>query len=94
MPRATAQAAPAAFRSIPIGINVGAVTGPLACGLLAQLYGWHAGFGLAGVLMLCGLATYLLGYRTLTQETVKSQSAERRAPLTAAQRRVILGLVG
>src|SRR3954471_1599427 len=37
------------FAIFSIGINVGAVVGPLLCGLLAQLYGWHAGFGLAGV---------------------------------------------
>jgi POT family proton-dependent oligopeptide transporter len=48
-----------------MGINVGAVAGPLLCGVLAQAYGWHAGFGLAGALMLVGLATYLVGYRTL-----------------------------
>ena len=44
------------------------MTGPLLVGLLAQLYGWHAGFGLAGVLMLAGLATYLAGYRTISEE--------------------------
>jgi proton-dependent oligopeptide transporter, POT family len=49
-----------------MGINVGAVAGPLLCALLAQLYGWHAGFGLAGALMLVGLVTYLIGYRTLS----------------------------
>jgi POT family proton-dependent oligopeptide transporter len=49
-----------------MGINVGAVAGPLLCALLAQLYGWHAGFGLAGILMLAGLATYLAGYKTLS----------------------------
>src|ERR1700733_8008900 len=53
------------FSIYSIGINVGAVAGPLLCALLAQLYGWHAGFGLAGVLMLLGLATYLAGYREL-----------------------------
>jgi POT family proton-dependent oligopeptide transporter len=49
-----------------MGINVGAVAGPLLCALLAQLYGWHAGFGLAGALMLVGLVTYLTGYKTLS----------------------------
>ena len=29
------------------GINVGGVIGPVLCGLLAQLYGWHYGFGIA-----------------------------------------------
>jgi POT family proton-dependent oligopeptide transporter len=46
-------------------INVGAVLGPLVCGLLAQIYGWHYGFGIAAVLMLLALAVYLHGYRHL-----------------------------
>jgi proton-dependent oligopeptide transporter, POT family len=45
------------------GINIGAVVGPLLCGLLAQVYGWHYGFGIAAIFMLLGLATYLYGYR-------------------------------
>ena len=53
------------FSIFSMAINIGAVAGPLACGLLAELYGWHAGFGLAAVLMLVGLATYLYGYRYL-----------------------------
>jgi POT family proton-dependent oligopeptide transporter len=57
------------FAIFSIGINVGAVAGPLACGLLAQVYGWHAGFGLAGILMLLALATYTLGYRHLQEGT-------------------------
>ena len=44
-------------------INVGAVIGPLLCGLIAQVYGWHYGFGIAAIFMLFGLATYLYGYR-------------------------------
>ena len=47
------------------GINVGSVLGPLLCGLLAQLYGWHYGFGVAAVFMMLGLVTYLRGYRYL-----------------------------
>src|ERR1700678_1039916 len=57
------------FSIFSIGINLGAGAGPLACGLLAQIYGWHAGFGLAGILMLLALATYLLGYRYLQEGT-------------------------
>jgi len=47
------------------GINIGAVAGPLLCGLLAQLYGWHYGFGIAAIFMLLGLATYVYGYQYL-----------------------------
>ena len=46
-------------------INFGAVAGPLFCGLLAQVYGWHYGFGVAAIFMLAGLATYISGYRHL-----------------------------
>ena len=38
------------------GINIGAVAGPLACGGIAAAYGWHAGFGCAGALMIVALA--------------------------------------
>lgn len=55
------------FSIFSVGINVGATTGPILCGLLAALYGWHAGFALAGVLMLLALVTYLAGYRYLPE---------------------------
>ena len=79
------------FSIFSIGINVGAVAGPLLCGLLAQLYGWHAGFGLAGILMLIGLATYLAGYRELTesQRIIRTAAA---APAGRTQWRVIMAL--
>ena len=66
------------FSIFSMGINVGAVAGPLVCGLLAQKYGWHVGFGLAGILMLCGLATYLIGYHTLVEPPPSAVRAEVR----------------
>jgi proton-dependent oligopeptide transporter, POT family len=66
-------------------INIGSVAGPLVCGLIAQVYGWHAGFGVAAIFMLVGLATYLYGYRYLparverrTFETARVATTERR----------------
>jgi len=53
------------------GINIGAVLGPLLCGLLAHVYGWHYGFGVAALFMLLGLATYLYGYRYLQPRVVR-----------------------
>ena len=47
------------------GINVGSVLGPLACGAVAAIYGWHAGFALAAGLMLVALTVYLIGQRHL-----------------------------
>jgi POT family proton-dependent oligopeptide transporter len=73
------------FAIFSTGINVGAVAGPLLCGLLAQVWGWHAGFGLAGLLMLFGLATYLLGYRHLPLERPRGPQAPQ-APRTRLSR--------
>jgi POT family proton-dependent oligopeptide transporter len=73
-----------------MGINVGAVAGPLLCALLAQLYGWHAGFALAGALMLVGLATYLIGYKTLSS----SRRATPRPVVAGAQGARAWGIVG
>ncbi len=80
------------FSIFSMGINVGATVGPLVCGLLAQIYGWHAGFGLAGVLMLIGLATYVAGYRALSEATPVANRAQPSAPIDAAQLRAMLAL--
>jgi POT family proton-dependent oligopeptide transporter len=81
------------FSIFSMGINVGATAGPLVCGLLAQLYGWHAGFGLAGILMLCALFTYMAGYRTLTETTPVANRVQPEAKLGAAEWRIIAALL-
>jgi POT family proton-dependent oligopeptide transporter len=80
------------FSIFSMGINVGAVVGPLLCGILAQYYGWHAGFGLAGVLMLIGLATYLVGYKYMPGDRVRTRARVEHEPLTAAQWRTVAAL--
>ena len=72
-------------------INAGAVLGPLACGLLAQVYGWRYGFGIAAIFMLLGLATYLYGFGTLPAR-VERQSFEG-VRLSAADRRIVVALI-
>ena len=81
------------FSIYSMGINFGATVGPLLCGLLAQLYGWHAGFALGGTLMLLGLATYIAGYRTLGETTPAANRAQPQAKLDAAAWRAVLALV-
>ncbi len=61
------------FTIFSTGINIGAVTGPFVCGALAQVYGWHYGFGVAALFMLVGLATYLYGYRYLPARVASDQ---------------------
>ena len=72
-------------------INIGAVVGPLLCGLLAQFYGWHYGFGIAAIFMLLGLATYLYGYRYLPARVERKKFEGAR--LTTAERRIVFALI-
>lgn len=46
-----------------MGINIGGFVAPLLCGWLGSAYGWHYGFGLAGVGMLTGLLFFWSGIR-------------------------------
>jgi len=55
------------FSIFYIGINTGAMLATLVIGLVVAEWGWHAGFGLAGVVMLLGLVNYIYGQKYLTQ---------------------------
>ena len=81
-----------AFSIFSMGINIGAVAGPLLCGLLAQLYGWHAGFALAGVLMLAGLATYISGFRHLPEDRPRARPQSAKPKMDSGQIRIVLAL--
>ncbi len=49
------------FTIFYIGINLGAFLSSILVGTVGEVYGWHYGFGLAGIGMLLGLAVYLFG---------------------------------
>lgn len=51
------------FTIFYMGINIGGWIAPLLCGWLAYAYGWHYGFGLAGIGMLTGLIVFWSGIR-------------------------------
>tara|TARA_B100000575_G_scaffold74290_1_gene57909 strand:- start:14537 stop:16228 length:1692 start_codon:yes stop_codon:yes gene_type:complete len=51
----------AGFSIFYMGINFGAILGPLLCGLLGEGYNWHYGFTLAGFGMVLGLISYQIG---------------------------------
>jgi POT family proton-dependent oligopeptide transporter len=61
------------------GINLGGMLAPLICGTLGEVYGWHYGFGAAGVGMFFGVAVYVAGGAYLPTETPKSHSLETTA---------------
>jgi POT family proton-dependent oligopeptide transporter len=75
-----------AFSIFYVGINLGAFLAPLVCGFLGEVWGWHYGFGAAGVGMLAGLGVYLAG-RPLLPRQLMGASAQARADGTAADAR-------
>ncbi|PPK61098.1 peptide MFS transporter [Actinokineospora auranticolor] len=54
-----------AFSIFYMGINLGALVGPLLTGLLQDNIGFHYGFGLAAIGMALGLTQYTLGRKNL-----------------------------
>tara|TARA_B100000459_G_scaffold122736_1_gene75340 strand:- start:31 stop:1410 length:1380 start_codon:yes stop_codon:yes gene_type:complete len=48
-----------------MGINIGAFLGALTVGAVAAKYGWHYGFGLAGIGMAIGQLVYIYGLKYL-----------------------------
>ena len=82
------------FTIFSTGINIGSVLGPLATGAVAAIYGWHAGFALAAVLMLVALVIYLAGQRHLPDPETARRERKQLAPLTPAERRRTWALIG
>ncbi len=64
-----------AFTIFYMGINLGAFLSNLVCGTLAAVYGWHYGFGAAGVGMVAGLVMYTIGQRFLPADTLSQKKA-------------------
>jgi proton-dependent oligopeptide transporter, POT family len=86
-----------AYTIFYMGINLGAFICNIVCGTLAALYGWHYGFGAAGVGMLLGLGVYLWGQRYLAPDALARSKQEARstssAPLTGEEKKRVLALV-
>jgi proton-dependent oligopeptide transporter, POT family len=68
-----------AFTLFYMGINLGAFICNFVCGTLAVVYGWHYGFGAAGVGMCLGLVVYLSGQKYLAKDNLM-KTAEGVAP--------------
>ena len=89
------------FTIFYIGINVGAFLSSLIVGYVGEVYGWHYGFGLAGIGMLLGMLVYLWGQKYLAHVgnyIGQSEDPEERAaanrPLTSQENdRIIVLLV-
>ena len=73
----------AGFSIFYMGINLGALFGPLIAGYFAQRVNWHVGFACAGVGMTLGLVQYVVGRQRL-KEGLARLERETAAPRTAA----------
>jgi POT family proton-dependent oligopeptide transporter len=69
----------AGFSIFYMGINLGALFGPLIAGYLAQKVDWHIGFACAGVGMTFGLIQYVLGRDRLRTGVVEAKGDPRTA---------------
>ncbi|GGD33352.1 peptide MFS transporter [Pseudoxanthomonas indica] len=68
-----------AYNVYYVGLNLGGFLAPLVCGTLGEVYGWHYGFGAAGIGMFVGLMIYVAGHKYLPQE------AQRSAPVQPSE---------
>jgi len=66
------------FNIFYMGINLGALLATITVGLVVAKYGWHAGFGLAGIGMVLGLVVYLYGLRYLKDVGNKTSEKEMK----------------
>lgn len=74
-----------AYNVYYVGINIGGFLAPLVCGTLGEFYGWHWGFGAAGVGMLAGLLIYIAGGKYLPHQEVRVHAAVQREPAHAGR---------
>jgi POT family proton-dependent oligopeptide transporter len=86
-----------AYNVYYVGINVGGFLAPLVCGVLGEFYGWHWGFGAAGVGMLFGLIIYILGGKYLPEQVRAVRQPRARAAASPGRYRstfILLFAVG
>lgn len=83
-----------AYNVYYVGLNIGGFLAPLVCGTLGELYGWHYGFGAAGIGMFIGLVIYIAGRRYLPAEMPRRGAAAAVTQQRGSHRRVWLLLLG
>ena len=80
------------FTIFYIGINIGAFLSALIVGGIGQTWGWHYGFGLAGIGMLVGQIVYIWGQKYLkgvgeaTKDASPEEMAAKKRPLTQVEK--------
>ena len=83
-----------AFQIYFLFINGAVIISPLITGTLGEVYGWHYGFGAAGVGMLISLVVYLSGRKWLPAEPAAKRAATAARPrLSRDERTTVVVLI-
>lgn len=85
-----------AFQIYFLFINAAVIIAPLIAGTLGERYGWHYGFGAAGIGMLISLAIYLYGRQWLPKEEAPAAARKGGPPqpkMTRRERGAVITLV-
>ena len=82
------------FTIFSTGINIGATLGPMVCGFVAQVWGWHYGFGIAGVMMLFAAVVYFMGWNHFADDSpARRRAAAAETPPMGRSEWATMGLV-
>ena len=73
------------FSIFYIGINLGSLLATTFIGLVVAKWGWHAGFGLAGIAMILGLAVYAWGQKFISHVGNKITTKESKEDASIGQ---------
>jgi POT family proton-dependent oligopeptide transporter len=82
-----------AFQIYFLFINGAVIVSPLVTGTLGELYGWHYGFGAAGVGMLISLVIYLSGRKWLPPESAVKRTATAGRPRLSRDERITVAVL-
>jgi POT family proton-dependent oligopeptide transporter len=66
------------FSIFYIGINLGSLLATSFIGLVVAQWGWHAGFGLAGIAMIFGLLVYIYGQKYIAHVGNKPTEEQKK----------------
>lgn len=82
-----------AFSIYYMGVNAGALLSPLVCGTLGQKWGWHWGFGAAGVGMFICLFIYWAGHGLIPKTSaINDKDIAKKRPLTQNEFAAVIAL--
>ncbi|MFK5981998.1 MAG: peptide MFS transporter [Flavobacteriaceae bacterium] len=73
------------FSIFYIGINLGSLLATSIIGLVVAKWGWHAGFGLAGIAMLFGLIVYVWGQKFIVHVGNKPTIEDKKDDISIGQ---------